>query len=105
MFIREEIPVWKHMGRAVLFVAPLFLFLLPNELMRDENSICLFRNLTGNTCYGCGLTHALAALLHLKLQEAWEYNHLVMVVAPGLAYIWMRNMHQLTNSWFRKSSD
>jgi hypothetical protein len=35
-------------------------------------------------CPGCGATRALAALLHLRIEEALHYNALVVLLAPLL---------------------
>jgi len=48
---------------------------------------CLFHQLTGLNCPGCGSTRALYALLHGHFQAAWRDNALFMVSLAGGA-IW-----------------
>ncbi|MEZ4650822.1 MAG: DUF2752 domain-containing protein [Candidatus Eisenbacteria bacterium] len=47
---------------------------------------CLFHELTGFHCTGCGSTRALLALLHGNIAEAWGQNPLLLLVLPWLAY-------------------
>jgi hypothetical protein len=44
--------------------------------------VCLFRQWTGYACPGCGMTHALAALLAGRIAQARD-NPLALLVAPG----------------------
>jgi len=51
---------------AVSFVVP------PAEL--PGVPVCMFRNVTGLPCPGCGLTRAFCAISHGQFSSAWEYN-------------------------------
>ncbi|MCX6895067.1 MAG: DUF2752 domain-containing protein [Verrucomicrobia bacterium] len=46
---------------------------------------CLFHELTGWNCPGCGATRAAHALLHGRLAEAWRDNALLVAALPRLA--------------------
>ena len=43
---------------------------------------CLFRELTGYKCPGCGMTHALSEVWNLNFYGAWSYNALSITVLP-----------------------
>jgi Protein of unknown function (DUF2752) len=43
---------------------------------------CLFRNLTGYQCPGCGGQRAVHALLHGHWHEAWHFNALFVALLP-----------------------
>lgn len=43
---------------------------------------CLFHELTGWQCPGCGAQRALHALLHGRLAEAWGYNPFIFIIVP-----------------------
>jgi len=46
---------------------------------------CPIRALTGWRCPGCGMTHALAALLLGHWAQAWHYNAMAVIAFPTLA--------------------
>ena len=46
---------------------------------------CLFHDLTGWYCPGCGITRALHALVHFDLMRAFAMNSLLVVCLPLLA--------------------
>lgn len=43
---------------------------------------CVFHEITGLHCAGCGMTRATYALLHGRLGEAFRYNPLGMILLP-----------------------
>ena len=43
---------------------------------------CLFYEITGYKCPGCGITRCLFAILHLNFKEAFNYNPLVFIYLP-----------------------
>ena len=47
---------------------------------------CLWHNLFGFECPGCGLTRATTNLMKLEFAEAFRMNKLVYIVIPGLIY-------------------
>ncbi len=47
---------------------------------------CPFRAVTGLLCPGCGMTHAVAAILHGDPGSAMEYNMLSTNVLPAAAF-------------------
>ena len=52
---------------------------------------CIFRATTGLLCPGCGMTHAMEALLHLDYKGAMEYNILSVTLLPVLTiYIFIK---------------
>lgn len=45
---------------------------------------CLFRTVTGFKCPGCGITHAIMALLRGNVAEAMQHNPVVVPLIPIL---------------------
>ncbi|MBQ5876058.1 MAG: DUF2752 domain-containing protein [Alistipes sp.] len=89
----------KYLRVITVGLLPAFVYLVPREWLFDEgHTLCLFRNVTGQECWGCGMTRALASLAYLDFQAAWEYNRLVVVVAPLLLYIWVKWIMRLINA-------
>ena len=90
--------VKKYWRVITVGLLPAFVYLVPREWLFDEgHTLCLFRNVTGQECWGCGMTRALASLAYLDFQAAWEYNRFV-VVAPLLLYIWVKWIMRLINA-------
>ena len=77
---------------------PAFVYLIPRQWLFDEGyTLCLFHNIMGQECWGCGMTRALASVAYLDFQAAWGYNRIVVVVAPLLLYIWLKWILRLIN--------
>lgn len=53
--------------------------------LRGHGIPCLFREVTGLLCPGCGMTHAIVAILHGNFAEAMQENALSLTVLPLLA--------------------
>ena len=50
---------------------------------------CPFRLLTGYLCPGCGITHYLYAMIHLRLSEAFHANAFVFLLMPAGIIYWL----------------
>jgi hypothetical protein len=57
---------------------------LPPGLLDHLPTLCLFRNLAGWECPGCGMTRAVLSLLRGDLATALHYNRMVVLVFPLL---------------------
>jgi hypothetical protein len=79
-----------------LLLVPVFLFFLPPEWLHNQHSICLFKNITGHECLGCGMTRAILSAIHFQFMQAVYYNKLFVVVLPILIYVWAK---KLVNLW------
>jgi len=64
----------------------------------SQHSVCLYKNLTGHDCYGCGMTRAIVSAIHLHFREAYYFNKLFVVVLPLLIYIWGKMLVNMWNS-------
>lgn len=73
-------------------IIPLVLFLLPLSLIEAAPSVCLFKNILGIECPGCGITRAVVSVLHGDWIRAWEYNRMVVVVFPLLCYLYLKGL-------------
>jgi hypothetical protein len=74
--------LWSISGAAGICL--LMLAAIPEELWQQDVSVCLWRNLWGLECLGCGMTRALSKALHGDWTEAMRLNALVAVVLPAL---------------------
>ncbi len=49
---------------------------------RILDSICIFKNVTGNRCWNCGMTRAFLSVLHFDFNSAFQFNNKIIVVFP-----------------------
>ncbi len=47
---------------------------------------CIFHEITGLYCPGCGITRALFSLFELNIKKALQYNILIFILSPFLLY-------------------
>ncbi len=81
----------KAQGKvSFLILLPLLLIFIPTAWLERQRSLCLFKNLTGRPCPGCGMTRAISAAAHGNFKQAWRYNKLALIVLPLLSYQWLR---------------
>jgi len=76
----------------VLFLLPFLLSFLSLDKLEGKHSICLFKNLFGIECYGCGITKAIIASVQLDFIRAFNYNKLIVVVMPLIVYLWIKEI-------------
>jgi hypothetical protein len=97
----------KFVHRIILtgvFITPFLLYFIPSKWIMSGHAICIFKNITGHECYGCGMTRAIYAMIHLHINEAWQYNKLVFIVFPLLIYIWIKTIIELLKFQSGKSN-
>ena len=78
-----------------VLLIPVALYFVPVEWLNSQHSVCLFRNLTGKECYGCGMTRAIVSAIHFQFENAYSYNKLFLIVLPLLVYIWGKTLFTL----------
>ena len=78
---------------------PIVLYLIPMGWLKNQHSVCLFKNITGHECYGCGMTRAILSAIHFHFADAFLYNRLFLIVLPLLIYIWAK---KIVNLWLEK---
>lgn len=93
MFFSENII--EKLKLLALFALPLLFYLLPEKSIYEGQSICLFVNLFGVECFGCGMTRAIYSAMHLDFETALSYNRLVVVVLPMLMCVWVSLIHRV----------
>ena len=80
-----------HLSRVLVGVtAPAFVLLASRWLLRGGGLLCLFYELTGLYCPGCGSGRAALALLRGRVGEAFGHNALAMLFLPPCAYLLLR---------------
>lgn len=70
---------WQPTGLLLVLV---FLAVIPVETLATFPVVCMWRNLLGMNCPTCGLTRAVACLLHGRFTDAFNFNPLAYVILP-----------------------
>ena len=86
----------------LLLSLPIVLYTIPEESIYNGKSICIFTNIFGVECWGCGITRAIFSALYFRFAEAWEYNRLVTIVFPLLVFEWIKSVVRLTQHIIKK---
>lgn len=73
--------------------APALFLLLPVSFFEDGWSICVFKNLFGFDCPGCGMLRAMSNVFHGDLGRAIGFNRAVVVVLPLLAWVFLKGFY------------
>ena len=85
-----------------IITVPIIFLLLPSDYFDNGKTICLYTNITGFSCYGCGITKAIQHAIHLDFKTAYSYNKLVIIVLPliicGLTKEFLTQFNKIKNS-------
>lgn len=74
----------------ILILVPVILSLITITGLKSMPTLCLFKNLTGRECWGCGMTRAVVSGFKLSFKEAYSFNKRVVIVLPMLVYLWFK---------------
>ena len=80
----------RQLRKTGILLVPVVLYFISIDWLEHRHSICLFKNITGNDCYGCGMSRAMLSALHFQFANAFKYNKLFVVVLPLIICIWIK---------------
>ena len=83
-----------------LIAVPVALSLVPFSVVEHGPRLCLFHNLTGHDCPGCGMTRSLVALCYGDLASSFAYNRGIIIVGPLLFLLWGKEVANMAKSLF-----
>jgi hypothetical protein len=78
-----------------ILLIPVALYFIPLDWLEKQHSICLYKYLTGNECYGCGTTRAILSALHFHFNDAYNFNKLFILLLPVLIYLWIKLLKEM----------
>jgi Protein of unknown function (DUF2752) len=85
---QEKIFNWGYL--LFLIITPIICLLLPSTYFDNGESICPSKRFFNVECYGCGMTRAVMHLIHFEFDTAAYFNPLCFIVAPVLAFYWLK---------------
>jgi hypothetical protein len=72
--------------RFLTVLTVLFIFYnIPKEYLGETYPICLYRIILKQKCLGCGTTRAIWSIIHLRINDAIEYNRFIVISFPLMA--------------------
>jgi len=81
---------------AGILILPVLLFSVPLNWLNGQHTVCLFKNIFGIECWGCGITRAVISAVQFDFKAAFHYNKMIIIVFPLLVYVWGR---MLVKTW------
>lgn len=84
------------------FVALTVVFLISalyHPATGDYFTICIFKNITGLPCPGCGLTHSFCSLAKGQVWDAFRFNGLGPLLFLAFFCVWIRQLLVLLGRW------
>ncbi|MFY9114657.1 MAG: DUF2752 domain-containing protein [Dethiobacteria bacterium] len=87
---KEIIYIYIRLG---FYIAGIIILLItPTSFFETNFSICIFKNLTGIECPGCGMTRAFSSLFHGDIIGAVHHHKLVVVIFPLFCYVCVKSL-------------
>jgi hypothetical protein len=81
----------------IILFGPFILPFISLDWLQSGDTICIYKNLTGHECFGCGTTKSIVAISQLEFSKAFAFNRLVVIVAPLLFIIWIKRWYEFVN--------
>lgn len=75
----------------IYIITIIFIYSIPLEFI-EGRSFCIFYNLFGITCIGCGVTRGLFNIINLNFSQAYIYNPLSFLWISLFLLIFMQDL-------------
>lgn len=79
---------YSKMKLILILISFLIIYFILSELL-DVGIPCLFYEITGYYCPGCGITRLLFSLLKLDFYQAFRYNSLIFILIIITGIYWL----------------
>lgn len=79
---------YSKMKLILILISFLIIYFILSELL-DVGIPCLFYEITGYYCPGCGITRLLFSLLKLDFYQAFRYNPLIFILIIITVIYWL----------------
>ena len=82
-------------GKMILLICiPLLIWRIDYRIGGDHFTFCLFKNITGSNCYGCGFLRGISAFLHLDFKWVYTLNRFNIISIPLLIFVYVKQLIQ-----------
>jgi len=74
----------------LLLCIPIITLIISRFNIENGETICLFNNILGVDCAGCGITKSITSFIKGEFHQSIKYNYNVVLILPLLLFIWMK---------------
>ncbi len=78
----------KIMGLLLLAAIPF----INIDILGILPDLCIYKNLTGKECWGCGMTRSFFALCSGKVVESIHFNWRIVIIFPVIVYLYIKKI-------------
>ena len=91
---KNNIDIKNRAGEIIIVVSPA-LVLLVYKICKIFNieTVCIWKNLFGHKCLGCGMTNAIMEIMKGNFQAAADFNILSFIVFPLILFLWLKYIY------------
>ena len=83
----------RELKEVIIILAILLLYFILNVTI-SFSVPCLFHEITGLYCPGCGITRMIIAIYKLDFYQAFRYNPLVFIMLPFIVFLVVDYIHK-----------
>lgn len=77
----------------VLILIPISIWFVDFNANNEQFTFCIFKNIFGKNCYGCGTLRGISAFLHLEFKKGFQLNSLNIISIPILFYLYLKSTY------------
>lgn len=74
----------------LLLLLPIVLRFITISNLEKAPTVCIYKNITGKDCWGCGTSRALISMLNFDFRQAYQFNKRIIIVFPLLVFLWVK---------------
>lgn len=86
----------------LLLLLPIVLRFITISNLEKAPTVCIYKNITGKDCWGCGTSRALISILNFDFKQAYQFNKRIIIVFPLLVFLWVKVIVKNVRILYRK---
>ena len=79
----------------LLICIPIIILITSFIGLGNGQTICLFNNILGVNCIGCGTTKSIISFMNGEFIQSFNYNYNIIIILPLLLFIWWKHFSTL----------